>query len=164
VTIADPSWAVRHRSKLLESLGQAPYFSQALEVFEAALDPAESNLSTQNVALIRSVCSYLGITTPLTLSRDLQLTGSKTDRLLDLLRKTGATTYISGPNAKSYLEEERFAEQGITLEYKAYDYEPYSQLFGPFVGEVTVLDLIANEGPRARQLCRTRVVDAPATE
>jgi hypothetical protein len=160
VTIADPSFVVRHRSKLIESLGQAPYFAQAMEVWEAGVKPGHSNLSAQNVALIRSVCSYLGITTPLAFSRDLGLHGTKTDRLLDLLRRTGGTTYVSGPTAKDYLDEALLAANNITLEYKTYDYEPYSQLFGPFVGEVTVLDLIANEGPRSRELIRSRSLGA----
>lgn len=156
VTIADPSFVVRHRSKLIESLGQAPYFDEALDVWEAGVRPGHLNLSAQNVELIRSVCSYLGITTPLAFSRDLSLAGTKTDRLLDLLRRTGGTTYVSGPSAKSYLDEALLAANNITLEYKTYDYEPYSQLFGPFVGEVTVLDLIANEGPRSRELIHSR--------
>lgn len=164
VTIADPNFAARHRLKLFESLGEAPHFADAIGLFEAGIEPGLGNLSRQNEALIKSICSYLGITTRLVRARDFGLKGSKTARLLDLLEKTGAATYVSGPSAKSYLEEERFKEKGITLEYKTYDYEPYAQLHGPFVGDVTVLDLIANEGLRARQLCRTRVIDAPNSE
>ena len=162
VAIADPSFVARHRAKLVEALGPAPYFAQAIDIWESGIQAGHLNLSAQNVALIRSVCSYLGITTPLAFSRDLGLAGTKTARLLDLLRRTGGTTYVSGPSARGYLDEALLAGNKITLEYKAYDYEPYSQLFGPFVGDVTVLDLIANEGPRSRELFRTPATGAPA--
>ena len=162
VTIADPTFVARHRAKLVEALGPAPYFSQAIDIWESGIQEGHLNLSAQNVALTRSVCSYLGITTPLAFSRDLGLAGTKTARLLDLLRRTGGTTYVSGPSARGYLDEPLLAQNGITLEYKAYEYEPYSQLFGPFVGDVTVLDLIANEGPKARELFRARATGAPA--
>ena len=161
VTIADQNFVARHRMKLSESLGEAPHFADAIGLFEAGIVPGLRNLSLQNESLIKSICSYLGITTRLVRARDLGLKGAKTERLIDLLEKTGGTTYVSGPSASSYLEVERFKEKGITLEYKTYDYEPYAQLHGPFVGDVTVLDLIANEGPRARQLCRTRLIDTP---
>jgi hypothetical protein len=61
----------------------------------------------------------------------------------------GGTVYLSGPAASGYLEEERFREAGIGLEYKVYDYGEYPQLFPPFEGAVTVLDLLFNLGPEA---------------
>lgn len=42
------------------------------------------------------------------------------------------------------------------MEWKRYDYAPYPQPWGEFEGAVTVLDLIANMGPDARQHIRCR--------
>jgi hypothetical protein len=70
--------------------------------------------------------------------------------LIALLREVRATTYLSGPSARGYIDEDLFRESGIRLEYKSYDYVPYAQLWGDFNGAVSVLDLIANVGPTSR--------------
>jgi LmbE family N-acetylglucosaminyl deacetylase len=44
-------------------------------------------------------------------------TGTKDDLVLDLCRRTGATTYLSGTLGRRYLREDRFAEAGIRVTY-----------------------------------------------
>jgi hypothetical protein len=144
------SWQELHRRALRDSLGPAPYFKRAMEIWEDAVGWGDTTLSALNGRLIEGICGYLGIPTRIVRSRDYVLTGAKTDRLLGLLRKLGATRYLSGPRARDYIEEDLFEACGIGLEYKSYDYSVYPQLWGDFVGTVTVLDLIANCGPRSR--------------
>ena len=62
---------------------------------------------------------------------------------LSLLTRVGATTYVSGPAAKSYLDEKQFHTNGINLEYMKYDIRPYKQLYGEFNPNVSILDYIA---------------------
>ena len=80
----------------------------------------------------------------------------KTERLINLLGKLGASVYLSGPSADAYLDKEAFRKNGFSLEYKSYDFAPYAQLWGPFEGAVTVLDLIANCGPESKRYLRSR--------
>jgi hypothetical protein len=81
---------------------------------------------------------------------DYKLLGDKTERLANLCCQAGATNYLSGPAAKEYLDEEVFRSKGITVSYMDYSgYREYSQLYPPFAGQVSVLDLIFNEGPDA---------------
>jgi hypothetical protein len=75
--------------------------------------------------------------------------GQKTDRLLSVLKKVGATHYISGPSAKDYIENDKFEAAGITLEYIDYRYEEYPQLHPPYDPQVSVLDLLFMTGPDA---------------
>jgi len=64
------------------------------------------------------------------------------------LRKVGATHYISGPSARSYLDEAKLIEAGITLEYMVYKYPEYSQLYPPYELGVSILDTMFMCGPR----------------
>lgn len=83
-------------------------------------------------------------------SESYKLDSCKEARVLQLLDKAGATHYLSGPAAKSYLHEENFNERNITLEYIDYSgYPEYTQPYPPFEHAVTVLDLLFNEGPSA---------------
>ena len=65
-------------------------------------------------------------------------------------RATGATSYISGPAAKSYLEESRFTAAGLKLVWKDYTgYPEYPQRHPPFEPAVSIIDLLFNTGPEA---------------
>lgn len=142
-------WLEQNRGLLTASLRRSPHFSDAMSLWESGVSEPCTTISELNIRLIEGICEYLGIGTSLELSRRYNLTGVKTERLIQLLTQMGATTYVSGPSAKEYLEHDRFRECGIRLEYKSYDYRPYPQLFGPFQGAVSVLDLIANVGREA---------------
>ena len=152
-------WVGRHERLLVESLGDAPHFSDALSLWKSGVDAGDRHLSTMNRRLIAATCGYLGIATRVVDSREFQPAGGGTDRVIDLLRRVGAQSYLSGPAAKAYLDETQFLEHGIRLAYKSYDYAPYPQLHGPFIGSVSVLDLIANCGPQSSAFLASRTAD-----
>lgn len=157
-------WKESHCRMLEEALEPASFFKDAMDLWEEGTSVGDTYISSLNVRLIKLVCNYLQIKTPIVMSRDYEVTGAKTERLTNLIRKVGGTTYISGPTAKGYLDEDLFRKNGIRLEYKSYDYPPYPQLWGDFVGTVTVLDLIANTGSDARKYLKTITSDVVAVE
>jgi len=148
-------WPVRHLRQLEAAYGSAPFFETYIYAFADIVRRRHESISDLNVELCRWVMRELGIETHTIMSRDLCIRGRKTERLLDILRSVGGTTYVSGPSAAAYLELERFGEEGIAVEFKTYDYAPYPQTQLGFTGEVTVLDLLFNEGPNARQFLKS---------
>jgi hypothetical protein len=138
---------------------RAQFFNSTFELLSEIEIAKNTKLSSLNIELTRQICDYLCITTPLMTSSEFSLVGTKTDRLIDLLKKLNATKYLSGPSADTYLDKDAFRKNGIRLEYKSYNYDPYPQLWGGFDGAVTVLDLIANCGPDAKNHLRSRTPD-----
>lgn len=53
-------------------------------------------------------------------SRSLNLTQTKSKRVMEILTKVGATSYLSGPAARDYLIENDFLDERIELEYADY--------------------------------------------
>lgn len=157
-------WRKKHMGTWSANYRAAPYFDVIMEILSDSCANEEFTISQLNIKLIGRICDYLNISTPMMLSTELALRGSKTERLIDLLKKLNATTYLSGPSADAYLDKEAFRRHGIRLEYKTYDYAPYPQLWGEFVGEVTVLDLIANCGPRSGEFLRSQSPDRVIVE
>src|SRR5207249_4862309 len=103
----------------------------------------EQRLSAINRVFLEEICASLGIATPLAWATDYEADGSKTERLVSLCVAAGASTYLSGPRARAYIEEKRFADAGIELEYMDYaGYPEYQQLYPPFDHSVTTLDLL----------------------
>ena len=84
-------------------------------------------------------------------SSALNVSGVKTERLVQILQRVGAKHYISGPTARDYLDEGRLTQAGISLEYMRYDYTEYPQLYPPFDPQLSILDLLFMTGPGAAE-------------
>jgi hypothetical protein len=80
----------------------------------------------------------------------------KSRRLIELCLAVGATHYLTGPKARNYLVEEQFLRNNITIEYLDFNHYPeYPQLFGNFIHEVSILDLIFNTGENASKYMKS---------
>lgn len=140
-------WQRDHVNRFTAAYSEASNCQDAIDILIRAFAHHDRTISRLNVRLLRSICHYFNIKTPILFSMSYPLENAKTERLIDLLKKTGATHYLSGPAGKDYLDESLFEKNGIKLEYKTYNYPPYPQLWGEFDGAVSILDLIANCGP-----------------
>lgn len=150
VEIQDHKWARKHWTTIQQFYAKTPYFQHYKPFFEEIFLQSEwANLSVLNQTIIQRIAvELLGIETAFQDSRDYKLSGQKQARLLELLTKAGATHYISGPAAKSYIDPASFIEAEIELIYKDYaGYPEYEQRFPPFEHGVTILDLLFNCGP-----------------
>lgn len=148
-------WVKKHKSTLQTNYGKAPYFKQYKDCFFEIYDNPSTDLSEINKLFIEKICAILGIETKIIDSRELNLEGDKVERLIDACKKLNATTYLSGPAAKSYIEEEKFKDSNIILEWMDYsNYKEYNQLYPQFEHGVSILDLIFNEGPKARSFLK----------
>ena len=67
---------------------------------------------------------------------------SADDAIKYYLEQVGANHYITGPSARSYLDEAMLHDEGISVEYMAYDYPEYDQMYPPFEPHVSILDLL----------------------
>lgn len=148
----DGAWAADHWRKITRAYRRAPYFDRYRPYFETFyLRRSWRSLSDLNQALIVGVCrDLLGVTTRFERSAEYGLTAAKGDRIIELLEKTGADLYVSGPSARAYLSEERCAAAGVAVVWKDYGgYPEYPQLHGAFQHDVTILDLLFQTGPAA---------------
>jgi hypothetical protein len=155
--IADPSWAAKHWRRLTHAYARAPFFAMYRDRFAELYARCEGlgSLSEVNRTLIEAVAADLGLHTRITEAAQYPSDGDRNGRLVTLCRALGATTYVSGPSARAYLDADRFREAGIEIEYMDYSgYRPYPQLHGPFEPSVSVLDLLFNVGPEATKYMR----------
>jgi hypothetical protein len=151
----ETAWNLKHWNAIKTAYGPAPFFREYAPQFEAFYQRRYTALADFTIELTQTIASILGIVhTAFIRSSSLQVTGTKTDRLLEILKTQGATDYLSGPSAKDYLEEEKLRDAGIQLQYIGYDYPEYAQLYPPFDPQVSILDLIFMTGPKALSYIR----------
>lgn len=154
MTVSDPLWADAHWRRIEDAYRKAPAFQEAAPVIKEAYASVADldRLSAINIALVRSLCAALAIDTGL--MRDTELfprtdlvAMDATDRLVELCRASRASHYLSGPAARSYLDEERFRAAGIQIEWADYSgLRPYPQLHGGFDPQVSIVDTVLNLG------------------
>lgn len=156
--VAGTEWIDKHKKSIELNYAKAPYFKQYYsmieEVYEACRN--EEMLSQINYRFIVKICELLGIQTQITWSSDYELVDGKTERLVGLVKSAGGSIYLSGPAAKDYIVDECFENAQIELRYMDYSgYLTYPQLFGTFVHEVSILDLLFNVGNHAAQYMKS---------
>ena len=143
------TWRRRHWESIRHWYGTAPYFKELRPFFrELYLGSDETNLSQINYSFIQAVCDLLSIRTRLLCETVNPVTRDKNGVILDLCSYFRADVYITGPAAKSYIDERLFQGAGVVIQWIEYSgYPECQQRHGlPFVHQVSILDLLFNQG------------------
>jgi len=90
------------------------------------------------------------------LASELGVAGRKSERLLEILKALGATTFYEGSSGKNYIDAALFAENDINLVYQEYVHPVYTQLHGAFVPYLSIIDLVFNHGPASLEILLQR--------
>lgn len=156
-------WRRKHLEQIRHSYRKAAHFNAVFSLLSELYASAPSDrLSEFTIFTTQKIAAYLGLNPVFVRSSDLNVAGSKNERLLHTLAKVQATRYISGPSAQSYISEPAFATAGVALEYIRYEYEPYDQLHPPYDPYVSIIDLLFAKGADASAYLHPREDHATA--
>ena len=140
-------WIDKHIRSMESNYRRAPCFEEISSRIFPVLKREHTHLHALNRDLIETICEYLNIDTKLSNSWDYELVEGKTEKLCNLCIQAGGQEYISGPNARSYIDDSVFDEASVKLTWFSYDnYPEYPQQWGEFVHGVSILDLLFNCG------------------
>lgn len=145
VTIDHPNILNKHFKSIQQCYARAPYKNQILDLLSPIYLEKWTSLSSLNHVLIKTICEYMGITTKIVNSKDYELKPTRLDRLIHLNTQLKATTYLSGLNAKNYIEgnEYLFKENNIELVWKTYGpYLKYKRITSSYSDQVSIIDLL----------------------
>ena len=73
----------------------------------------------------------------------------KTKKLVSICSRVNATCYISGISGRDYLDEQLFSDAKIKLIYENFIHPKYDQLYGNFLENMSVIDLLFNMGEQS---------------
>jgi hypothetical protein len=160
--IADEAWIDAHVTALRHAYARAAAFNEVWPWLEGVYHSLRGKqlLTEVNEELLRAICRRLEIHTPIRRSTEFSSHNGKNERLIQICEELGATTYVSGPAARGYMDETKWSDAGITVRFKTYDgYAEYEQLYPPFDHGVSIVDLLFHTGNAAPEYVRQR----PAT-
>lgn len=140
-------WEEKHKKAIHANYASSCYYDTYKDNIIKIYNKRFDSISELNIHAIKLICKILDINVKYFNSNDLNITGNKDDKIIKICNKIGAEAYLSGPAAKSYIDENKFEDAGIQLEYKDYlGYPEYSQIWGDFDHFVSIIDVIFNCG------------------
>jgi hypothetical protein len=145
--IVIPGWKRNHLMALKVNYAKAPYFEEVSPMLEQVLQDTGYLIDT-NIAFIRLVHDLLGLKTKLVFLSDLPQFAHlrKNELIAAICRHFSADCYLSGIGARAYNQPEIFEKQGIKLEYVDYQPITYPQLWGSFIPNLSIVDMLFNCG------------------
>ena len=146
-------WGPNSFNTLRYAYRKAPHFDlyapRLREIFERRWE----KLVDLNIATLEFAREALGIATPMIRSSTLDAEGQRSELLLDICRKVGATAFLGGMGgSRGYLDKEAFAAASMGVVWQDFRHPEYAQCGEkPFIPGLSVLDLLFNHGPASRE-------------
>jgi len=139
----------RHIKTIELNYKKAKYFDYLFPELREILARDWQCLADLNIELIKFFKEKLSIKAKLEIASNYNIVGKGTDLLVNLCKIFNADTYLSGKGGEKYQEEEKFKKAGIKLEYTDFIHPVYPQLWGDFIPNLSIIDLIFNCGPQS---------------
>ena len=147
------SWRKINYKKICAGYNKAKFFHLYKDYFENLYNKEWKNIFDLNFETIKQVLSWLEIKVKIVIESELGVSGQSTERLVNVCKKLGADTYISGIGGKRYLDEKLFEKNKIILKYQNYNPIRYIQhMSKSFIPNLSIIDLLANMGSESGKL------------
>lgn len=147
------NWGKKHLLSLSHFYKKAPYFYDYIDYFDRVYKREWTKLLDLNLELIKEIAKWLEIETKIVHSSELFVSCSDrggvpmgTELLSQICKLLGADTYLSGSGGKKYIKNELFRDRGIEVKYYSFNPKAYPQLWGDFISNLSVIDLLFNCG------------------
>lgn len=145
-------WHQKHWESLRTAYSNAPYFFDHKDVVKEMFSERFERLADLNGMVIDYLAKVLQLNTRILRLSELGVDATGTSRLVEICRMMGASCFLAQRAAKKYLDENLFQEAGIELSFFSPPSPVYPQLWGDFLPNLSVFDLVFNCGPKARDL------------
>ena len=145
-------WRRKHWSSIILNYNKAPFFKKYCDYFEDVYKRDWNLLADLNFNMLTWFLDTLGIKVGISKASECDFHGVKSDLVLDMCLKMNADSYIFGSLGKDYADIKKFKDRGVTPVFQSYTHPSYRQLHGDFIPNMSVIDLLFNEGPRSLEI------------
>lgn len=141
------NWKEKYLQTIKQSYGRYPHFKEVYSVIEEVFSQDSILLCDYNIGIIKAFSDKMGLYPTFIRSKDLHIDGLKSSLILDICKKTNASTYIAGPSGRDYLDMDSFKNAGINVVFNDYHHPEYPQMRTErFVSYMSSVDLFMNVG------------------
>lgn len=123
---------------------KAPEFSKVFPIIKECFECPEKNLFNYIRNSIQTICELLDIKTKITISSTISIDHSlkAEQKVLAICKQLNTTNYINTSGGKGLYDKDRFASEGIKLQFMQSKYIEYPQLNNEFVPWLSIIDVL----------------------
>lgn len=151
VGISSEPWQKKLLRTLQQSYQKAPFYSLVFPILEKIITYPAQNISELATFSITEIVDYLRIQTELIASSKIYENENlkSQDRILDIVKKEGATTYINPIGGMELYDKALFKDNGIDLFFIKSKPIEYPQFQNDFVPWLSIVDVLMHNSPSA---------------
>ena len=127
-------WRRQHIHALATAYATAPFTTEMLALVQSVYTAPFRNVGEAAIASMEAIWNYYPGAQPREIhhSSEMGIPGSSSRRVLDIVKRLGGTSYLTGHGARQYLDHSLFESEGVGVEYIHYNKTPYPQQYGEF--------------------------------
>jgi hypothetical protein len=145
-------WVRKHIESLKHAYANAPFFNEHLAFLEDIFETGFEKIIDLNMKIIQYIIDFLEIDTHVLLQSDLAVSGKGDRLLIELCRQLGGGNFLAQGAARKYLNADLIRNAGIRVKYFTPPALIYPQLWGNYIPNLSIFDLIFNCGSKAREI------------
>jgi len=147
------NWKENHWQKIERSYKNSKFFNYYKNYFESIYNKEWDFLFELNYETLKKTIEWLGIKIEIIKESELNVSGTSSERLINICKSIDSDTYVSGIGGKNYVNEDLFKKNNIKLEYQKFLHPEYKQHFSKsFVPNLSIIDMLFNLGPDSTKL------------
>jgi len=147
-------WAKKCLVGLKTAYAKAPFFEDHQNFLEELFSVRFERLIDLNVKIIRYVMEHLQIPARVVLLSEMGIQAREPQLSVDVCRELGATHFLAQGGAGKYLDPAIFQTSGVRLRFFNPRPPVYPQLWGSFIPNLSVFDMLFNCGPAAQSILK----------
>lgn len=136
------NWVRKTLKSIYLNYSKSINFNEINKFIEIIFKKNHEKLIDLNLEIIFYVIKKLRIKTELIFSSGLKIDSKKSEKILDICKKTKATHYITGKGSLSYLNINKFTQEKIEINDQIFFNKQYNQNSIQFVKDLSILDIL----------------------
>lgn len=149
------NWFRTHKASLNSNYRNSPYFDFYFPHFEEFYAKQWQELFDLNLGGIKLIDRLLRWDKDYYFSSEIKVTGTREERVMQLLDRFDCDIYIIEAGAEPYFNRSILESHGFQIEEIPCFEIRYEQQFSGFISNLSIVDLVFNEGPYAVKLLKT---------
>lgn len=142
-------WRKKFLKRIENNYSKAEYYSDVFPIIKEVLEEKHQNLAQLNMRIIELIIKNLQIDTEIRRSSEFSSEKKRSERVLELLKLTGAKEYYSAQGSFEYMFEDKiFPVKEIDVYFQDFVPQEYKQIGSSenFIPYLSVIDVLMNNG------------------
>lgn len=144
----DENYISDHLKSIKLNYSNSKYFDRYFDKISDIYFKNFEYLNDLNIDFIKYFSNVLKLKKNFFKSSELDIDFKKknNDLLIDICKKFDVNEYLSPVGSKIYLDDDKFKKNNIVIKYNDFDHPIYNQLNKKFLPNLSIIDLVFNEG------------------